>query len=358
MKAIFTYIILILVSLSGVAQNFVTKNELRGNWSNSQIWINNSMPVFNSNNQNISIDGTVTFEGSINLKNNNTLTLNAGDTLVVTGDFILNQNSDIIVNQNAVFTVIGNFTSSKNLDIRTSGIVVILGDFTYDNTNNGSLLSVQTGGNMYIAGTSNISNPELLGIKDVNSLISDQKTLVSWFDSNYETHLPIELESISAKVTSDQIEFIWVTKSETNNDFFTLEYSYNGIDFLELANIEGSGTTSFEQTYSYTGKVHNLGYILYYRLKQTDFNGNFTYSEIKTISIINLENNIIIKPNSIEIHIENNEFNSIEMYNQNMQKVTLQLIDTNTFDTSNLTRGVYFITVNTVNGTITKNFIK
>jgi len=340
MKKIFTHIILILLTLSSFAQNFATKNEIGGNWDNSQIWVNNSMPIFNSNNQNISIDGTITFDGDINLKNNNTITLNSGDTLIVTGDFILNQNSDIIVNENAVFTVIGNFTSGKNLDIRTSGIVVILGDFAYDNTNGGSLLAVQTGGNMYIAGASNISNPELLGIEDINSLISEQQNLVSWFDSNFQTNLPIELESLTAKVFSNEIEFSWHTKSETNNDYFTLEYSYNGIEFIELAKIEGSGTTSAENSYSYFAQVSELESALYYRLKQTDFNGNYTYSEIKTLSIFNIENGIIIIPNStnntIQIITKISEVYSIAIYNQNMQKVSLQSIDKNTFDTSNI----------------------
>ena len=71
----------------------------------------------------------------------------------------------------------------------------------------------------------------------------------------------------------------WTTASETNNSHFELEHSLNGLDFMEIARIEGSGTTTTSINYHF---VHdNPGNeIHHYRLRQYDFDGQNTVSKI------------------------------------------------------------------------------
>lgn len=74
----------------------------------------------------------------------------------------------------------------------------------------------------------------------------------------------------------------WATSAEINNDYFTIERSVNGKDWTEVARINGAGNSSQIINYSYTdSKV--LSGTSYYRLKQTDFNGEYEYFESKAV---------------------------------------------------------------------------
>jgi hypothetical protein len=74
----------------------------------------------------------------------------------------------------------------------------------------------------------------------------------------------------------------WVTESETNNDYFIVERSGNGGHFTAIADIDGAGNTSTETNYTYYDPVEVSG-TYYYRLKQVDFDGSYTYSNVISI---------------------------------------------------------------------------
>jgi len=84
--------------------------------------------------------------------------------------------------------------------------------------------------------------------------------------------LPIDLLSFTAEVIEKEVEVRWATLSESNNDFFTLERSADGIDFEFLTYVEGAGTTNSRRDYKYIDE-NPLYSTSYYRLKQTDFDG-------------------------------------------------------------------------------------
>ena len=108
-------------------------------------------------------------------------------------------------------------------------------------------------------------------------------TLYYWIAFNRSSLLPIELVSFTAKViNNNQVEINWTTASETNNDYFTVERSSNGVEFEEIGSVKGVGNSN--KTLNYSFKDENPSYgVLYYRLKQTDYDGNYEYSEIVTI---------------------------------------------------------------------------
>ena len=99
-----------------------------------------------------------------------------------------------------------------------------------------------------------------------------------------ETIIPVELTSFTASVNGNAVQLNWSTASETNNMGFDIERSVisNGVRNLyweKIGYIEGKGTTTEIQHYSFTDNLtlnHNLNF--YYRLKQMDFDGTFTYS--------------------------------------------------------------------------------
>ena len=97
------------------------------------------------------------------------------------------------------------------------------------------------------------------------------------------TTLPIELLSFSAANEGPNVICNWQTASELNNDFFTIERSADGISFSPLAYIKGSGTSTTYHNYSWSDKNPFSG-LSYYRLKQTDFDNNYSYSDVVSIS--------------------------------------------------------------------------
>ena len=97
---------------------------------------------------------------------------------------------------------------------------------------------------------------------------------------NISALLPIELTSFTVSATEYGYTFNWVTASEVENDYFTLEFSENGEEFIAIDYVSGAGTTSETTEYEYVWDANPTAEILYFRLKQTDYNGEFTYSDI------------------------------------------------------------------------------
>jgi len=97
--------------------------------------------------------------------------------------------------------------------------------------------------------------------------------------------LPISLLSFTAEATADNlVQTHWATASETNNDFFTVERSINGVDFSPVGIIAGAGNSTSTLHYGFADDGPHAG-ISYYRLRQTDYDGTFTVSDIVAVQI-------------------------------------------------------------------------
>ena len=100
--------------------------------------------------------------------------------------------------------------------------------------------------------------------------------------------LPIELSYFTISQNGEDILFEWETATETNNDYFTIEQSIDGISFHEVARISGAGTTSLSNSYDYSLPATFNG-LMYFRLKQTDYNGDYSYSQVQSVFMDNSE---------------------------------------------------------------------
>lgn len=100
------------------------------------------------------------------------------------------------------------------------------------------------------------------------------------------TPLPIELISFSGEAVEGHNMLYWTTATEINNDYFTIERSDDGIRFEEVLRTEGAGNS--HNTLDYSAKDNSpMEGLNYYRLKQTDFDGAYSYSN--PISIYGME---------------------------------------------------------------------
>ncbi|MBL4657510.1 MAG: T9SS type A sorting domain-containing protein, partial [Flavobacteriales bacterium] len=102
--------------------------------------------------------------------------------------------------------------------------------------------------------------------------------------------LPIQLLYFDAAYNSEskEVDLIWATVSETNNEFFTLERSINGHDFQKIIHQPGAGTSNILLEYEDVDQFPIEG-LNYYRLKQTDYDGQFEYSDIIAVNVMAIE---------------------------------------------------------------------
>ncbi len=127
--------------------------------------------------------------------------------------------------------------------------------------------------------------------------------------------LPIELLSFTAIRNGKNVDAFWTTVSEHNNQFFTLEKSKDGVNFETVAVIPGAGNSNFMIDYVETDFSPFDG-ISYYRLKQTDYSGFFSYSQIVPVNYVFSEDNLNIFPNPSEggsVNVQLKQFENTEV---------------------------------------------
>lgn len=211
---------------------------------------------------------------------------------------------DLTLNTNA------NLTNVNPADLRL--LVDDDGDFS-----NGGTICYATG-NFSLSITYN--NP-ILSIENIRKEIipNDETRYITIASIDALTPLPIELVSFDVNCEDGMMVSEWVTETEINNDYFTIERSIDGLSFEQIARINGSGNSSTQKTYSWIDD-HVSNEIVYYRLKQIDFNGEFKYLGIKAADCSE-SNSFNIYPNPFE-----NSF-TIELSEKITFPITLEVID-------------------------------
>ncbi len=174
--------------------------------------------------------------------------------------------------------------------------------------------------------------------------------------------LPIELMSFDAQFDNKNVVLKWETASETNNDYFEIYRSANTEQWTKLGVVDGSGTINTIRSYSFTDNQALQG-ISYYKLKQVDFDGKYTFSQIRSVNM-ELSEGIEIYPNPTNgiVYINKiDEGSRIEILDMNSRLVELDVIysgNTVKIDMKNLAKSVYFIRVISTDSIKTFKLIK
>lgn len=154
------------------------------------------------------------------------------------------------------------------------------------------------------------------------------KNLESRFGLNIDNStLPIELIDFSADSRDNRITLKWSTASELNNDYFSLEKSYDANHFHTITDISGAGNS--HEVLHYTYQDYDTKQKVYYRLKQTDFNGDFTYSAIIVVNNTKAASpQYISTPGQISIHFpEVPESGIVSIFTTSGQLIARKTID-------------------------------
>lgn len=154
--------------------------------------------------------------------------------------------------------------------------------------------------------------------------------------------LPIELVNFGATVSEKNVEFFWTTASEDGNDYFTLERSETGTDFEAIAKVKGAGYSKELKHYKYTDE-NPKGQLLYYRLKQTDFDGKSKCYKIIPVELQVEKNQFMVYPNpTVNGKLFLNETTDIIVFNC-MNEIVLKLSAVDTIDLSGVPKGIYIV---------------
>jgi len=135
--------------------------------------------------------------------------------------------------------------------------------------------------------------------------------------------LPVKLISFNAIVNDKYVDLMWITLTEINNDYFTIERSKNGINWEEIETVTGAGNSSTRLEY-FKSDYEPYSGVSYYRLKQTDFDGAYTYSNIVTVNIYSADiTDINVYPNPVKAGSNL----TIDLINYTQASIEVELLD-------------------------------
>jgi hypothetical protein len=245
-------LLLILLSFSAEAVTYTSSGN--GEWSSASSWNPSGPPTSGSSSS-----------------NKNVIIIKAGDDISISG---YNVNLS-----NVVIYVRGKLTMSRvwfliwfyptiNISGTGSGIIISPGGSVVEDVNG------KTNSDIAINGTQ---------VWDGSDGTQNAGTGTIYWPSSVNDPLPVELISWNASFSKGEVATNWSTSAEQKNQYFTIEESTDGKEFYEIAQIptQGNGTTIHEYNAIVTPKGKG---ILYFRLKQTDVNGDFTYSPVISLS--------------------------------------------------------------------------
>jgi len=175
--------------------------------------------------------------------------------------------------------------------------------------------------------------------------------------------LPINLVDFSGECLPNRIRLNWETATETNNDYFSIERSDDGISWSEVGTISGAGNSSSSRKY-FLDDLNQYNEVSYYRLKQHDFSGiSRTFSPISMQNCFNGNEALSIYPNPASNVISIN-FNGdvgqianstiVDLSGRNMYQSSIYQSSINTEDYQD---GIYFLQLNLKSGNITRKFL-
>jgi len=174
--------------------------------------------------------------------------------------------------------------------------------------------------------------------------------------------LPVKLLSFTGQNVENYNLLKWKTASEVNNDYFLIEKSFDGINYKELAKVNGNGNSSSIIEYEFKDEDINQE-IIYYRLTQVDYGGVSEKQGVVTISREKDEISIYPNPASKELNfkfknIDNQQY-TIDYVDVTGRVVQEVLVKNNTNEVksnifSTLNNGFYLVKISDSNGNIIK----
>ncbi len=122
------------------------------------------------------------------------------------------------------------------------------------------------------------------------------------------TPLPVEMVQFAGERIYRNVSLEWITATETNNDYFEVERSLDGISFESIGSVDGLGTSIVSTTYEFLDVNPTMNKVNYYRLRQVDFDGSPAYSPVLAVNMNSFESiNVYPNPTNSLVVIESKD---------------------------------------------------
>jgi hypothetical protein len=258
----------------------------------------NCLPCNIAGNHYLEIDHHLTISCNISFSGNPTVKIRNGGSLSVTGNSSVSGAVIFIIEQGASMSVSGNMTVNGGGGyITIDGYLSIGGNFTIN-------------GSYPVCGTGTISiGGSLSGSGEICGSV---------------TVLPVSWLFFQAAQAGKNVKLTWATASELNNDYFTVERSIGKGEFISLGTVSGAGTSTVINYYRFTDENPAAGEN-FYRIRQTDFNGSYSYSNTLRVFFKDDDYRIVIFPNCID-----NGKASLHLINLKGERIHFHLINKST----------------------------
>jgi len=297
----------------------------------------------------------------------------SGTTITFTGDFIVGPGgnvSSLTVNTGGTFTITGSLEFKKNstVNVAASGTINVGTSFANDNNSN----TIAINGHLNVAGAASFGNGSTVtgsGSVSVGGSSSGGGTVYGGSPGCTNCTLAITLSSFTAAYNNDAVLLTWISATETNNQYYTIECSDNGINYSLIANVNGAGNSSSPINYSVTDVSPNSG-LNYYKLSQTDFDGNRTVLGILPVAVNISVDGLKVFPNpaknncTVSFNDKKEESFQLTVYDYMGREIitrTLQTaigINSTELDISGLSPGLYFVALPANGHVLNTKFIK
>lgn len=270
-----------------------------------------------------------------------------GDTIYINKKLTVNKESEELGKTDVIIVVDGTemYWTAKNSFFFGEGSKILL--------KNGGEITVKKGScngdaGIYFGSTKKVScdgTDADLDFDDVNKAGGVQMSGI--------TALPVELLRFETQRTENTVEIDWATASELNNSHFDIERSSDGKIWKKIGTVPGNGNSQKVIAYHYQDQTAELGKLLYYRLKQTDFDGAFEYSFVRTVSDKMEESASLtsVYPNPVDkfLNVKIDDFGTFQILlldqvgQLKFQTETAQSLET--INTSIYPAGIYYVTI-------------
>ncbi len=251
-----------------------------------------------------------------------------------------------------------------NSDVTCEGLMIYTSTDPFKNAAGGDLRLIENSEATDTGSDNDNNEPE--------DLDCEQRKINTIDMGAYESpdqELPVELAEFLAYQEKDKVTLMWITFSEVDNDYFTIERSANGRDFEALETVQGAGNSTQARVY----ERHDFNPIPgdnYYRIKNTSFSGEVEYSPIRIVEISPKRINVF--PNPVERHLtiafsdfkaDEAQFEIYDVYGKQVFQGSTQVEDNVSFialpEIGSFVPGTYILKIYTVkNGSFSHRFMK
>lgn len=290
---------------------------------------------------------------------------NDGGSVYLTGDLTLISNSPVdngsIRTYNDGYMAIGGSLSVDALSAADISSYITIGEHL---TNHGNIVSLENAGGINICassgvtenqlnntGTINIPEPICMCSSNTTNTVNNSGTITNGLDNSCDSQLPVELGQFTAEKNALGIQLSWTTFSERNNDHFMIEYATDGKSFDQIGKITGLGNST--QTHHYQFIVEGqLASRAYFRLKQVDFDGKYSYSKVISLQQDNSWNfqvNHDAEFLTIKFPTETNIYHT-KLVNTQGKEILLEAVGQQAKLPPYLSTGIYFVFVESDQG--------